>query len=297
MTCFSDFLEMLQRGILGCARPDELAVLAGGPVLIANMTGFRVVPSCGVPELSVPSVRVYVHPPAEDHIVSKGLLETGSWAHAGNERTRRSIIGLMMQLLAAGGSFMDIGANIGTFSLPLLAAGYPGMLFEASPHNAWRLRASVCAIGPLANAAATIVAPVALGNGSAGTACMREAKTANAGAMSVATTKSGQCDGYEVPSAQLDNVFFSGKEDGMATCANLVALKIDVESHELEVFRGADRVLRQCRPRHIFIEGGRKTAAVKLLIHTYGYRIRGTYERGHDTHLVLRGVNDCWSKK
>jgi len=280
---------MLQKGILGCVRPDELAVLAGSPVLAANMTGFRVAAWRGLPEQRVPSVRVYVHPPEEDHLISKGLLKTGSWAHAGNEMTRRSIVGLIMQLLSQappGASFMDIGANIGTFSLPLLAAGYPGLLVEASPRNAWRLRAGVCALGPLASAAATVVAPVALGNGSAATACMRAAKAANAGTMSVVARHKGLCDGNEVPAAQLDDLVFAGK-DAPPSCASLVALKIDVEQYELEVFQGAARVLRHCRPRHIFIEGGVQAPAVKLLMSTYGYRLAGAYDRGHDSHLVL----------
>jgi len=277
-----------------CARADHASALAevhaGGPVLFANMTGFRVAASREFPQLDVPSVRVYVHPPGEDTIMSKGLLETGKWAHAGNEATRRRVVGLMMQLLATGGSFMDIGANIGTFSLPLLAAGYPGMLFEASPPNAYRLRASVCAIAPLLHAAATVVAPMALSNGNAATACMRAAKPANMGSMAVAAmNSSGHCDGYEVPRARLDDIVFSDEGTAPAyVCANLVALKIDVETHELEVFRGADRVLRQCRPLHIFIEGKPEVPAVKLLMRSYNYQLSERYDRGHDSHLVLR---------
>ena len=104
--------------------------------------------------------------------------------------------------------------------------------------------------------------------------------------MAVGARKGGYCDGQEVPSARLDDILFASSK-GETACSNLVALKIDVEQHEVEVFRGADQVLRRCRPRHIFIEGGALSPGVKLL-KSYGYRIHGHFDRGHDTHLVLR---------
>jgi len=280
---------MLQRGVLGCAQPDKLGVLAGRPVLVANMTGFHVASTAGSPALYVPSVSVYVHPPAEDRLISKGLLEHGSWSHRNNEKTRRTVVGLMLQLLTQStpaAIFMDIGANIGTFSLPLLAAGYSGLLVEASPRNAWRLRASICALGPIAHSHAVVVAPVALSSTSNGTACMKLAKSQNMGTMSVTVNESGYCDGDEVPTAQLDDIVFGGT-DATLCSSPVVALKIDVEQHEQEVFLGADRVLRHCKPQHIFIEGGPGTPAVKLLMEKYKYTIVQTFERGRDTHLAL----------
>jgi hypothetical protein len=98
----------------------------------------------------------------------------------------------MLQLLTQStpaAIFMDIGANIGTFSLPLLAAGYSGLLVEASPRNAWRLRASICALGPIAHSHAIVVAPVALSSTSNGTACMKLAKSQNMGTSHVKYTR------------------------------------------------------------------------------------------------------------
>ena len=137
--------------MIECVPPDQLAVKADGAVLIANMTGFRAASfsyketstniTIRLPEVQVPTVRVYVHPPEQDYIISRGLLTKGGWWYPHNERTRRSIVGTMLQLLAQappGASFFDLGGNIGTFSLPLLAAGYSGLIAEASPRNAWR---------------------------------------------------------------------------------------------------------------------------------------------------------------
>ena len=108
--------------------------------------------------------------------------------------------------------------------------------------------------------------------------------------MAVSARKNGACDDYEVPSARLDDIVFASK-DKTTACSNLVALKIDVEGHEVEVFRGGGRVLRRCRPRHIFIEGGARAPAV-VLLKSYGYRVRGHFDRGHDTHLSLQNTSD-----
>ena len=75
--------------MIECVPPDQLAVLADGAVLIANMTGFRAASfsyketstnvTIRLPEVQVPTVRVYVHPPEQDYIISRGLLTKGGW--------------------------------------------------------------------------------------------------------------------------------------------------------------------------------------------------------------------------
>ena len=138
--------------------------------------------------------------------------------------------------------------------------------------------------------------------------------------MSVATAKSGQCDGYEVPSAQLENVFFSGIQGGryVSTCANLVALKIDVECRTSWKYfveptvcydsaaRGTSSLRVAGRRRRSSFSCTRIRKRSRSSRKTFDSRksdIRASrhswdiYERGHDTHLVHQGVNDCWSKK
>ena len=116
---------MLQFGALGCARPEDLAAVAGLPVHEANMSGFG----------GLPSTRVFVHPPAQDRLISKGLLEGGRWAHRHNDETRQAIVSRMARALSRavpGARFADVGANLGTFSLPLLAAGRHRRVTHAS---------------------------------------------------------------------------------------------------------------------------------------------------------------------
>ena len=117
---------------------------------------------------------------------------------------------------------------------------------------------------------------------------MMEAKSENMGSMSVGgRTESGRCDGDEVSIARLDDIVFNPerKQNPAAKC-RVVALKIDVEGRELDVFHGADRMLRECKPEHIFIE--RNDQAIALLESQYNYRRVSTYDRGHDVHLVLK---------
>lgn len=46
--------------------------------------------------------------------------------------------------IAKADAFIDIGANIGWFSLNMACAGHPTFAFEAMPENQMLMRASMC---------------------------------------------------------------------------------------------------------------------------------------------------------
>ena len=104
----------------------------------------------------------------------------------------------------------------------------------------------------------------------------------------------------------------------MSTCANLVALKIDVECRTSWKYfveptvcydsaaRGTSSLRVAGRRRRSSFSCTRIRKRSRSSRKTFDSRksdIRASrhswdiYERGHDTHLVHQGVNDCWSKK
>ena len=234
----------IRSGTLACQAPAALAARAGHPPLVANLSGFT---SANV---AFPATQVFVHPPETDGLISGGLLRNGRWANGKNEATRRKIVGTIARALSAspGSSFVDLGANIGTFSLPLLSAGFHGLLFEAMPANAWLLHASVCALG--ASASAQVFAPIALSSHSNGSACMQMAKPSNYGAVAATPDDGAGCAmGDRVPVATLDSLV-----DCRRSGTRVAAMKMDVEGSEVAVLQGAKAFIRHCRPAAMFVE-------------------------------------------
>ena len=282
---------MIQSGGLGCAEPAALAALAGHSPLVANMSGFK---SSG---FTFPTTQVFVHPPERDRIISAGLLQSGQWAHKGNEATRRKIVGMIARVLSAapGTSFLDLGANIGTFSMPLLAAGFRGLLFEAMPANAWLLRASVCALGATT---ASIFAPIALGSHSGGSACMQILKASNSGAAAAMLDDGAGCAaGARVPVATLDSLV-----DCRSAGTRVAAMKMDVEGSEVAVMQGAMAFLSRCRPASIFVEVNKffdkaaiiaprssknRSSDMMRMLTLNGYVVKQKLSH-HDYHFVLQ---------
>lgn len=156
--------------------------------------------------------------------------------------------------------FIDVGANFGLYSLAV-AARYPGrpvVAFEPDERNLERLRQNLA----LNRHAVTV---------------RRDAASSRDGAVRFAPASdrsTGQsrvdASGIEVPSVRLDTVF---NQSGAS-----IALKIDVEGHELEVIEGAQRLLRhnrcfiqvECFPERI--------AALTAALREAGYAPAGEIE-------------------
>ena len=195
---------------------------------------------------------------------------------------------MLRRLLASireGDSFFDVGANIGTITLPVAVAGAAECLaFEPEPINAGRLAANA-ELNRLANVtvieAAVWSAP--------GTVELRAGGPAGSGTASVDAEAGAGAE--RVPAVTLDA--FAG--DGRAA-PNVV--KIDVEGAELEVLRGAAASLDSGRIRDVFVEthpgglverGGGEAGVVALLAQ-HGYEQVWTARRQSETHRHFRAV-------
>lgn len=143
----------------------------------------------------------------------------------------------------AGGTLLDVGANRGIYSFYMSrAAGPSGRLiaFEPQPELRQHLEAVRQSFG-LGN---LTIENVGLSS-AAGELSMRRPE-AGAGAASFHISAAAGWEEFRVPVLKLDD-YVAGQAIGP-----IRMIKCDVESHELEVFRGAEQTLRAQLPALIF---------------------------------------------
>lgn len=257
----------------------------------------------------IPAVSMCVWPPSKDHYISAGIIKHGRWLLHEDERVRRRIVCRLANASRAAGPsawLVDVGGNIGTFTLPLLAAGCNVVSFEAFPPNADMLRASAGALlkapgrampSPSPTSASTssrgqwkFVAKAVSRPGAPPTLCMAAPpanSTQNMGGIAlVGGGASSATSGGEppcpltarVPATTLDDelgAFFDSSGSGVV----LPAMKLDVEGHESQVLRGAHQTFATRPPRTIFVEArgviNRQEIFAFLRNHSYSFAWKG----------------------
>jgi FkbM family methyltransferase len=192
-------------------------------------------------------LRPYLHPPLEPltFALSGGLLVRGD---LGDEIDAQLYLygiyepivsGLVRQLLGPGDVVVDVGANIGYFSL--LAAGMVGAsgsvhAFEANPATYRRLTANI-ELNGFTNVRAN---PAALGADRAPMALL-QSTVHRSGDVIAAVVPAGGPGATLVPQVPLDDYCES---EGVVPSL----IKMDVNGGEELVFRGSERVLSRHRP-------------------------------------------------
>ena len=213
-------------GILGGLRswrPKHLAVGLGGSRWVVRRLdafGFEML--------------LDLHDPA----VSRPLLLAGDY--------EPHVTGTLLGLLRADTHFLDVGANLGYFSLLAATKCPQGRVFavEPDPQNFRLFSASVLLNGLCERLSAVQTAA----SDEAGLATLSDlGNAANRGARFTAKTRAalearvhGPAPTFtEVPMARLDHLFAGERIDVM---------KVDVEGHEPPALRGAEGLLRACKP-------------------------------------------------
>lgn len=179
---------------------------------------------------------------AHDTFISRSLIEYGEWTEGEFE--------LMAQVLSPGDHVIDVGANIGSLTLAFaqkvasdgkVASGHV-FAFEPQP-RIFQLLATNCVLNNCINARLFNMGAGAEPGSLTISEIGYEAEI-NYGALSLATlAAAGAAPSApatrQVPIIRLDDVYDRDR---------LKLIKIDVEGMELEVLRGASRLLRDFRP-------------------------------------------------
>ena len=159
-----------------------------------------------------------------------------------------------------GGTLIDVGANIGSITIPLATAGYQVIAIEPMPNNLRKLRAAIAA-NPLASLRVAVIDAAA--SDREGIVHL-EHDQAWAQVTELKIGHVAQC-------MQIDRLC-PRFNDRLPLC-----VKIDVEGHELQALRGARGMMQLLRPLIIFeaIDKPRdnRTAACKTLLTESGYNL------------------------
>ncbi len=149
-------------------------------------------------------------------------------------------IRLMLDLLGGRGTLVDVGANIGTVSLPVAVAGSRVLAIEVNPANCIRL-----VFGARVNG---VDGGLRIIQAAAGD---RDGVTAFAGEEAAGhITADGS--GHPAPELRLDTILHSLQAEDPSWFSEPFVLKIDVEGYEVAVLGGATETLRLLRPVIVF---------------------------------------------
>ena len=196
---------------------------------------------------------------------------------------------LLVQILSGGGTLIDLGANIGTVCVPVAATGSRVIAIEMLPRNAMKLilAASLNRLDRfrVVQAAVTDHDGLVSYTGDEAWAQVSTGKTAS-----------------QATGVQLDTIMDLIELESPDFIQRPVAMKIDVEGHELAALRGAQRLLAENRPIFVFesiqvaTDQPEKAFALKKFVSLAGYELyvlRGTVLSPHlEDELQISPVSD-----
>jgi FkbM family methyltransferase len=191
-------------------------------------------------------------------------------------RDQRCEIAALVEKLRPSDIAVDVGANKGSYLLWLSRAVYAGRVvaFEPQSQLAEYLTAA-CAAWGLTNVTISATA-VSEANGEMRLFVPGDENSPGASLEKTVEDRE-KCQSVKVPVISLDRYFEN--EFG-----RIGAIKIDTEGHELAVFRGAERILREHRPLLVFECESRHLSEGNVLT-----VLKFIREKGYDGWFVCRG--------
>lgn len=157
--------------------------------------------------------------------------------HDGHQRTDLAV---MRQLVGPGDLVLDVGAFIGTVAIPLAHAVHPGgevVAFEALPEHVRLLEANA-----VRNGVSVTVVP-SLVSQTTGPVTAHSYERMSSGSTWYEPAGAGTTGALDLPVTTLDSWY-----DDNGRGRQVALIKVDVEGMELDVLRGAVRLLAAQRP-------------------------------------------------
>ncbi|KAL3815667.1 hypothetical protein ACHAXA_006560 [Cyclostephanos tholiformis] len=202
-------------------------------------------------------ISMYIY--GDNDIVSNSLLRTGQWATDEKNGLHQALTTFAnkMNLTEKEVIFLDIGANVGSFSLTMASYGFSVVAFEAFAENSDLIQASICKNNfehlitlhskALGAATSTCVVYSDVHNyGDGHTQCGEKQKVVNHTFMHEGVNYNIRA---RIESVRLDDVLASAE-----IRAKIGAVKMDVEGYETHVLQGGRDVLLNSKIPCIFTE-------------------------------------------
>jgi len=187
-------------------------------------------------------------------IVSESVAEHGFW----EVESAEGMAATAQVALPPSGTFLDIGANLGYYSLLFAKRGFNAIAVEPSSHNRLGINASLCMNPDIAGLVR--MEPVALAEErevQSMRCVLRSTNTQiNIGNMflncgskeKVDTCSEGELACEDVPVKTLDTLL------GEVRPSRIDVVKIDIEGHECQVLASGDSLFSQHSPRLVQVE-------------------------------------------
>ena len=219
-------------------------------------------------------------------IVSAGILKFRLWEIAtADDMAKRAGTSL-----AESGTFLDIGANIGYYTLLFAHKGFNVIAVEAMTRNRQAIMGSLC-LNPHLRSRVTLV-PTALAapfEVEFATCIMKSTNSKiNIGNGHLACGPDKKCDSGDANCQPVDLKTLDSVLADLSP-ASVDVMKMDVEEHECQVLAGGDSLFSKYHPKLLQVEtqfgDARNCLHNKAL--QYGYREK---RMGPDTALVLDGT-------
>jgi FkbM family methyltransferase len=241
-------VPVTQTNLFATPKSESVRVASHVVQMPITQKTFPVNPKAVVASVSCAQVHfdMFVHDPVKCMYISQGLLR-GGWECS----TITNIINIMNQKIDGQDAyFMDIGSNIGAFSLNVAHKGFNVVAFEAMTYNIELQRASIGTFPPSGN---LVLFQTAVSSTDGASMCIAAAKGGNP----LKNTGNGQLTQGCEPAAEhvsvrsIDSIL---THEGMNTkCFTVV--KADIEGFEALAFQGASNIFQgRCPPCFVFFE-------------------------------------------
>jgi FkbM family methyltransferase len=250
--------------------------------------------------LMVPStsnfVDIYVYKSDDDKFVSASVKSSHSWETDNVQK----LIDLWKDKLPAGsvGNFLDVGGNIGTFSLPvsnyISSLGGSTVTIEGMPKIANHLKASIQA-NKMKN---ILLYAYAVSDPEKEDSLKMAENSVNKGGSTVMGNKAWSDSAANTQVSKVGLTTLDSILSQNPSLQNVLAMKIDIEGHEGRALQGATKLLAKYPPCYIMIEmnpewlkrAGTPCDGVKGQLQSAGYGVQdincAPHAWGMDTYFL-----------
>ena len=248
---------------------------------------------------------------ADSDLVSHELLTRGHW-EIQQPATLLEQAGASGSALPTSGTFLDIGANLGFYTLLFAHYGYDVLAVEPMLLNRLAIETSLCLNPALARRVSLVPLALSTAGHVARVRCVVRADDRNAGNGKLTCSAAERCAVRPKTAAPdsaahatiCESVRLSTLDEllrqhaARLSALPLVAVKLDVEGFECNVLEGGPALFETHRPHVLVAEANRKHIQQCLKSHArqYGYRIAATRPgnsagEGDINWILLRGAS------